>query len=96
VRTPNIQRPVKLTTNLPEDVRVRLDLHLYSEVEGRIPKGAYSTFLIDRIREFFDAARMDLHTYFPHLPEGQYILRGPIETIGKLAVCLEEKRNVER
>ena len=96
MRTPNIQRPVKLTTNLPEDVRARLDLHLYSEVENRIPKGAYSNFLIDRIREFFVATVIDLHSYFPHLTEGEYVLRGPKEVIGKLIVCLEEGRNVKR
>lgn len=96
MRTPNIQRPIKLTTNLPEDIRARLDLHLFSEVEGRVPKGAYSVFLIDRIRDFFDSTSIDLHTYFPHLPEGDYVLRGPVETVGKLIICLEEDRGVKR
>lgn len=53
-RPPNVMRPVKLTTNIPEDLRAQLDLHLFSPVEGRIPKGAYSRFLCERIREFFD------------------------------------------
>jgi hypothetical protein len=46
---PNILRPVKLTTNLPEDVFARLTLHLWSPAENRVPKGAYSKFLIDAI-----------------------------------------------
>lgn len=54
MRHPNIIRPVRLHTNLPEDVRAKLDLLLYSQVEGRVPKGAYSVFLAERIREFLD------------------------------------------
>lgn len=54
MRRPNILRPVPLTTTFPEDIRARLDLHLYSEAEGRVPKGAIQKFLIARIREYFD------------------------------------------
>lgn len=53
-RPPNIMRPVKLTTYLPEDLRAKLDLHLFSPVEGRVPHGAYSNFLADRVKDFFD------------------------------------------
>ena len=53
MRKPNIQRPVSLHTTLPEDLWTRLTLHLYSEVEGKVPKGAYQSFIIDRIREYF-------------------------------------------
>jgi hypothetical protein len=53
MRRPNILRPIKLTTTLPEDIRAKLDLYLYSEVEGRVPKGAYQQFFIERIQEFF-------------------------------------------
>ena len=52
-RPQNILRPVKLTTYLPEDLRAKLDIHLYSPVEGRVPHGAYSQFLAERVREFF-------------------------------------------
>lgn len=57
LKKPKIIRPVKLTTNLPEDVRAKLDLHLYSEVEGRVPFGAYQRFLVERIQEFFSERR---------------------------------------
>lgn len=53
-RPPKIMRPVKLSTVLPEDLRAKLDIHLYSAVEGRVPHGAYSKFLSERVREFFD------------------------------------------
>lgn len=53
LRHPNIIRPIKLTTTIPEDLRLKLDLYLFSDVEGRIPKGAYQDFICARIREFF-------------------------------------------
>lgn len=49
----NILRPTKLTLHLPEDVRAKLDLFLFSSVEGRIPKGAYQKFFIQLINEHF-------------------------------------------
>ena len=53
-RRANIIRPVKLTINLPEDVRTKLDLLLFSQVEGRVPVGAYQRFFIDRINDYFN------------------------------------------
>lgn len=55
-RPPSIIRSVKLTTMLPEDIWSRLTLHLYSELEGRVPVGAYQRFLVERIREYFEHA----------------------------------------
>lgn len=52
-----IDRPTSLHISLPVSLRARLDLHLYSGLEGRIPKGAYQTFISERIREYF--ARLD-------------------------------------
>lgn len=53
MRRPDIIRPVPLHITLPEDVWLKLTMHLYSEVEKRVPKGAYRAFFIDRINEFF-------------------------------------------
>ena len=53
-RQPDILRPIRLNTTIPGDLRARLDLHLYSEVEMRVPKGAYQRFICERIREFFE------------------------------------------
>lgn len=55
-RPPKILRPVKMTIYLPEDVKAKLDLHLFSAVEGRVPHGDYSKFISERVREFFDVA----------------------------------------
>lgn len=52
-RPSHILRPIRLHTYLPEDLRARLDLYLFSEVEGRVPTGAYTKFLSARVAEFF-------------------------------------------
>lgn len=49
----NIIRSVAIEVSLPEDLVAKLQLHLFSQVEGRIPKGAYREFFTDRINEFF-------------------------------------------
>lgn len=54
MRRQNVLRPIKLHTSLPEDLWTKLTLHLYSEVEGRVPHGAYQRFICDRIREYFN------------------------------------------
>lgn len=57
---PSLIRPVPLTTSLPEDLHARLTLYLYSTAEGRVPKGAYSRFLADRVSEFFAKEPQDV------------------------------------
>jgi len=60
MRRPNIVRSTKLTVMIPEDTRARLDLFLYSEVEGRVPFGAYQKFFVERINEFLNEKALGL------------------------------------
>jgi hypothetical protein len=53
-RPPDILRPVRLHTTLPEDLHAKLTLYLFSESEQRVPKGAYQRFICERIIEFFN------------------------------------------
>lgn len=48
-----IIRPTRLEISIPEDMRTLMDLRLWSELEGRVPKGAYSQFINQLIREYF-------------------------------------------
>jgi hypothetical protein len=50
---PLIIRPTRLETSIPEDLRAKLDLHLMSPLEGRVPKGAYQAFILELMRDFF-------------------------------------------
>ncbi len=38
-------RPTYLNLAIPENVRALLDLQLYSDLEGRVPHGAYSDYI---------------------------------------------------
>ncbi len=53
-RPPNIIPSVALKLKLPEDLRGKLDLYLYSESEGCVPKGSYQRFFVTLINEFFN------------------------------------------
>ena len=46
--------PVRFGCCLPQDLNERLDKHLHSEVEGRIPHGAKSHFIEGLMREYFE------------------------------------------
>lgn len=79
-------RPVPLTLKLPEDIRTKLDLYLWSDLEQRIPKGAYQNFFVARIQEFFGWRRLDLEVY--GFPPG-FFVKGPEAMIKHLQYKLE-------
>lgn len=88
-RKPEVDRPTRLELKLPESQRSRLDLFLFSELENRVPKNAYRDFFTERVREFFDFARLDL-TPFGY-PEG-YFVTGPKDMIAELQRRLVNER----
>ena len=61
---------------LDASLKTRVMLLLYSEVEQRVPKGAWQSFLEARIREYLDWRQYDLAPY--GFPPGYYIT-GPAE-----------------
>lgn len=80
----------KLHIALPGDIGAKLDLHLYSEVEQRIPFAAHQRFVVERVREFFDSDALDLAPYFPEFAAGS-VVRGPRAVIEMLKKALEEQ-----
>jgi len=52
-RRPNIEGSLSLHLCLPESERARLDLYLWSDAEGCVPRGRYQKFFLERLREFF-------------------------------------------
>lgn len=66
---------VKLTTSLDSELMTKLDLRLWSEVEGRIPQGAYKAHLERLLREDFETKRLDLSPYIGS-PLGAVEVRG--------------------
>ena len=47
-------RSVQKNIAIPEDLCARLELELYSEVEGRIPHGVQQAFFEKLLRDYFD------------------------------------------
>ncbi len=80
-RPADIDRPTQLVLMLPTSIRARLDLFLFSSLEGRVPLGAYKAFFIERIQEFFGSRRLELERF--GLPAGFYV-SGPVEMINAL------------
>lgn len=70
-RRPELDRPVPLKLMLPESERARLDLHLFSPLEGRVPQGAYQTFFRELMRQFFEWRQAELY------PGGHKIFGSP-------------------
>lgn len=88
-RQPNLIRPALLHVSLPETELARLQLHLYSEVEQRVPKSAYQVWILERIREFFGWKQLDLAPWADS-PPGAFIVRGEPEAIRALEKTLNE------
>lgn len=83
-----IDRPAFLQLSLPESIRGWLDAHLWSEVEGRVPYGAHSRFIQERIYEYQTWRVLDLSPY--GFPQGMFV-KGPEEVIRRLASRLEQQ-----
>lgn len=59
---------------VPAHEKQRVELMLFSTAEQRVPYGAWQSFILERIREFFDYATLDLTPY--GYPAG-FFVRGP-------------------
>ena len=51
-RPPNIIPPSKLHTSLPTDLRGWLEVHLWSDAEMCVPRGAYQNLIVRLLREY--------------------------------------------
>lgn len=82
-RPRHIDRPTVLTLTLPLSVRQRLDEHLYSPLERRVPHGAYVQFFTTLLNERFAWRGLDLSAAFGAEP-GRHIVRCSPETLALL------------
>lgn len=79
-----------LLVRLPAEEAAMLRMHLYSDLEGRIPRGAFRDFFAARIREFFKAETLDLSPYFG-LPPCSALVRCAPETAALIRTTLEKR-----
>lgn len=47
-------RPVHVHTTLPEDLWAKVHMHLYSDLEGKVPKGAFQSLMIRLLNDFLN------------------------------------------
>lgn len=91
-RKPEIDRPTRLELKLPDSLRTRVDLYLFSDLEGKVPRGRYQEFFSERVRDFFESARLDLAPFgFPQ----DYYVTGPKDMIAELQRRLIAERSKE-
>jgi len=87
-RRPNPIPSIMLNVALPADIHTQLTLHLFSELEGRVPLGAYQRFLVERIREYFAHRRLDLAPYAGCDP-GVFEVAGSVSALNVLKKTLK-------
>lgn len=47
-------RSVQTNVSLPEDLAARVKLHLWSDLEGKVPHGSQAAFFEQLVRDFFN------------------------------------------
>lgn len=89
-RRPNLipSQPLNVALSLP--LYTQLSAHLYSELEGRVPYGAYSRFVQELVRDYFNTRHFDLCNTLGLMP-GECIVSGTAEAITTLQKALEEQ-----
>ncbi len=80
---PNLIPSQQLNVALPLPLYVQLSAHLYSDLEQRVPHGAYSRFMIDLLRSYFTAKHLDLAPFAGSDP-GAFVVSGSPEAITTL------------
>lgn len=53
-RPKSVKKSVSKNLCLPEELVCRVDLELYSPLEGRVPMGAWKAFISKLLREHFE------------------------------------------
>lgn len=81
----------QLNVALPLPLFTQLSLALTSDLEGRVPHGAYSRFLQDLLRAHFERAEIDIADYLPQAPAGVYVLSGPPASVEAFQKLLTHK-----
>lgn len=87
-KTPNLIPSKQLNVALPLPMYVKLSAHLFSELEGRVPHGAYSRFLLDLLQVHFAEQALDLAPFVGSVP-GTLQVTGTREAIAALTKVLE-------
>lgn len=87
-RPRSIEPTVDCHVYLPESLHTQISILLWSELEGKVPYGKLSSFLIDRAKEFFTTKTLDVGELTGGQP-GLHVVRGDPETLKQLETKLK-------
>ena len=71
-------RPISKNIHLPEDIVLQTELFLYSEIEGKVPYGAWQGLIEKLLREHFE--RVAQRAKFAYLAQEIVSLEGDWES----------------
>ena len=86
-RRPNVTPSIPLQVMLPKPDHEQITKHLWSELEERVPLGAYQSFFVKLSRFFFDTKEFDLSPYFGTMP-GESVIRARSVDIERIRAAL--------
>lgn len=92
MKRPNAIPSQPLNVALPLPLYTQLGAHLYSDLEGRVPHGAYSRFMINLLQSHFSQRQLDLAPFAGTAPGGA-VIQGSPEAITLLQRLLEGAGN---
>lgn len=75
-------------TTLDAALYDKIEGYLFSELEGRVPKGAMQAFLTRQIQEFFSHRELDLAPFVGSMPT-EFVVRGTQASIEALTKALK-------
>jgi hypothetical protein len=87
MKRPNAIPSQPLNVALPLPLYIQLGAYLFSDLEQRVPHGAYSRFMIDLLRGHFTEQSVDLAPWTGAAP-GAFLVRGSPEAITALRKVL--------
>lgn len=88
MKTANIIPSQQLNVALSLPAYTQLSAHLFSTLENRVPHGAYSRFISERLREYFSSQQLDLAPFINGDP-GAFVVSGTPEAIKVLENALK-------
>jgi len=78
--------------HLPSALHTKIKLALFSEVEGRVPYGAWADLLIPLLNEKFSHRYLDLGPFLGK-PAGTFVVKGDPTVLAMLENHLKELQN---
>jgi len=94
-RRPNITPNVQVNVAIPQDLHGKMFLLLYSELEQRVPVGAYSRLFSELLRDYFQNRKLDLAPYLGSADSGAFLVSANPQTLSLLKTLLDKGQSNE-